>query len=403
MKNSSNFKVLSILLILALVTLGSIAAASAITNQFIQSPAIMLFIGDGMGEAQRTAGRWAAVGRDGELAMDTLPVSGWSMTNEAANIVTDSAAAATAMATGEKTFNGQLALGLTSNIVLPTILEQAQEKGWAVGLISTVQVAHATPGAFAAHVTSRESYTKIALQIYEHRINVLLAGGEDDFLPEAEAGCYPAMGHRNDERNLITEAQAAGYTYICDATGLAAIDLENTSYLLGLFADDGMLGSYEPTLEEMTAAAIAILSQDPDGFFLMVEGGQIDWAAHSQDAENTIEDVIGFDNAVALGIDYALENENTLVIVTADHETGGMSVDLESSGRFNEDGPFFTPNGTPFYVNWTSVDHTGVNVPTTAQGKFSDQLAGISENTQIYEVMRQFLGWEEPPAAENSD
>ncbi len=389
---NATLQVAAIILLLLLVIQGSAIAASELQNTFRQPAAIILFIGDGMGDAHRMAGRWASVGLDGRLAMDNLPNSGWSMTNDAANTVTDSAAAATALATGEKTWSGRISIGITLES-LPTILEQAQEKDWSVGLVSTVQMVHATPAAFAAHVMSRSSYSEIALQMVENKVNVLLAGGEDDFLPNTETGCFPGNGHRSDDRNLITEAQAAGYAYVCDATALDVIDLENTPYLLGLFADDGMLRPYEPSLEQMTTAALAILSQDPDGFFLMVEGGQIDWAAHAQEAENVIDDVIGFDAAVTLGLDYAEENENTLIIVTTDHETGGMSVDLESSDRLNEDGPFYTPDGTPFYVNWISTDHTGVNVPTTAQGQFSDQLSGTYENTYIYEVMRQFLGW----------
>jgi len=388
---NATLQVAAIILILLLVIQGSAIAASALQNSLHQPAAIILFIGDGMGDAHRTAGRWASVGQNGHLGMDSLPNSGWSMTNDAADTVTDSAAAATALATGEKTWSGRISIGIDLE-PLQTILEQAQEKGWSVGLVSTVQMAHATPAAFAAHVMSRNSYSEIALQMVENKVNVLLAGGEDDFLANTITGCYPAAGHRSDERSLIAEAQTAGYVYVCDAAELDAVDLENTPYLLGLFADDGMLRPYEPTLEQMTAAALAILSQDPDGFFLMVEGGQIDWAAHAQEAENVIDDVIGFDAAVTLGLDYAKENQNTLIIVTADHETGGMSVDLESSGRLNEDGPFYMPDDTLFYVNWTSTDHTGANVPTTAQGKNSDQLAGAYEITHIYEVMRQFLG-----------
>ena len=356
-------------------------------------PAIILFIGDGMGEAHRTAGRWASVGQDGQLNMDSLATSGWSMTSNASGELTDSAAAATAMATGVKTFNGRLSIN-TSGESLPTILEQAQEKGWSVGLVSTTQIAHATPAAFATHVLTRSNYTEIAYQLLTQNVNVLLAGGEDDWLPDTELGCHPNLGHRPDGRNLISEAQNNGYTYVCQPLELLAVDPQNTTHLLGLFADDGMLRPFLPGLGLMTEIAIEILSQDPDGFFLMVEGGQIDWAAHANDAEHVINDILGFDAAIYKGVDYASTNPNVLLIVTADHETGGMSLSLDPTGNINEDGPFFMPDSTPFYVNWTTSGHTGVDIPTTAQGKLSDQLSGSYENTQIYEVMRQILGWQ---------
>ena len=142
----------------------------------------------------------------------------------------------------------------------------------------------------------------------------------------------------------------------------------------------------------MTQKAINILSQDPDGFFLMVEGGQVDWASHTNDAANVISDTTGLDEAIAVAQAYASTVSNTLVIVTADHETGGMSADLTSSGLPGQDGPFYMPDLTPFYVNWTAGDHTPADVPTTAQGPWSDLLAGAYENTHIHDVMRMALG-----------
>jgi alkaline phosphatase len=143
----------------------------------------------------------------------------------------------------------------------------------------------------------------------------------------------------------------------------------------------------------MTQKAIDILSQDPDGFFLMVEGGQIDWASHANDATQTISDTVGLDAAIAVGQAYAESASNTLIIVTGDHETGGMSTTLTSSGLPGEDGPFAMPEGTEFYVNWTTGSHTNADVPTTAQGPGSDMLTGTYQNTHIHDVMRQTLNW----------
>jgi alkaline phosphatase len=350
---------------------------------------VILFIGDGMGEAHRNAARWSDVGQSGALAMDRMTTLGWSQTASADNAVTDSAAAATSLATGVKTNNGMIGQDPAGN-PLTTILERAQASGMAVGLVTNVQMTHATPAAFAAHVDHRNKMTKIASQMLATSVDVLLGGGEDEFLPESITGCYPEPGERTDGRNLITEAQNAGYTYVCDAASLAALDPASTSKLLGLFADEGMTRPYSPSLEEMTQKAIDILSQDPDGFFLMVEGGQIDWASHINDAANVISDTVGFDQAVALGKDYAASADDVLIIVTADHETGGMSVDLASGDQ----GPFFMPEGTAFYVSWSTDYHTAADVPTAAQGPWSDLLAGTHENTYIHEVMRRALGLE---------
>ncbi|HEY63103.1 MAG TPA: alkaline phosphatase [Caldilineae bacterium] len=362
-----------------------------LTNQITtgkHARAIILFIGDGMGEAQRTAGRWAAVGRDGMLAMDAMPFSGWSCTASANSAVTDSAAAATALATGVKTNNGMIAVDPAGR-PLTTILERAQTRGKAVGLVTTTQVTHATPAAFAAHVRSRKEMLEIARQMIAAGVDVLLGGGEDEFLPTTMSGCYPQPGERSDGRNLIAEAVAVGYTYVCDADALAAVDPTSTSRLLGLFADEGMVRPFSPSLAEMTRKAIEILSQDPDGFFLMVEGGQIDWASHANDAANAIADVIGLDEAVSVALAHAATAPDTLIIVTADHETGGMRVDLVAG----EQGPFYMPDGTPFYVSWTTGGHTSVDVPTTAQGPWADLLAGTYENTYIHDVMLRGLNW----------
>lgn len=354
--------------------------------------AMILFIGDGMGNEHRKAGRWASLGQSGQLAMDDLPYHGWLQTASADNPITDSAASATAMATGLKTDNGHISVD-PDEAILETILEIAETCGMATGLVTTVQISHATPGAFAAHVPDRNMYTEIALQMIESGVDVLLGGGEDEFLPTAESGCYPEAGERGDGRNLVSEAQSAGFVYVCDLAGLTAVNPLTTDRLLGLFADEGMVRPFSPSLEVMTGSAIEILQRDPDGFFLMVEGGQIDWAAHANDGANVIGDVIGFDEAVSVGLDYAALQPDTLVIVTADHETGGMATSLTSSGDPEEDGPFFMPDSTPFYLNWTTTGHTAADVPVTASGPWSSMLLGTQQNTQVFFTVRKALDW----------
>ncbi|MCH7662760.1 MAG: alkaline phosphatase [Chloroflexi bacterium] len=356
---------------------------------------IILFIGDGMGLTQRTAGRWVMVGQDGLLKMDQMQVAGWAQTRAFQNPVTDSAAAGTALASGVKTRNGRIGVDPDGQAVT-TILEQAQQRGWATGLVTTTMIAHATPAAFAAHVSERSNMTEIASQMLALQVDVLLGGGEHDWLPSGATGCHPGFGTRDDGRDLVDEAQAVGYTYVCEVEELLAVDTASTTRLLGLFAGEGFGRPFSPTLAEMTQVAIAILSQDEDGFFLMVEGGQIDWAGHDNDPEGVFGSMAGFDAAVAVGQAYLQTEVNKLMIVTADHETGGMSIYFESTGSFREDGPFEMPDGTLFYVTWGTRDHTGVDVPVSASGPWAYLLAGHYSNTYIYEVMWAAMTGEAP-------
>ena len=357
--------------------------------------AIILFIGDGMGEKQRLAANYLAYGMEGSLVMNAMPVQGSQETSAVDREVTDSAAAGTAMATGYKTNYRVLGMDADYNAV-PTILEQAKAKGWAVGLVTTVQMAHATPASFAAHTEHRDNTHTIALQMAELGIDVLIGGGEDDFIPSSETGCHHELGHRWDARNLIAEAVAEGYSYVCTADEFFALDASRTDKLIALMDDNELSIPYSPTLAEMTQMAIDILSKDPDGFFLMVEGGQIDWEGHDNSALDTMQLTVGLDAAVTTAQVYALGQENTLIVVTADHETGGMSVGFEEPSSFRVDGPFNMPDGTEFWVDWSTGSHTGVNVPVSAQGPWSELLYGEYSNTWIYQVMLAALRGELP-------
>lgn len=339
-----------------------------------------------MGPEQRKAAQWYSVGLVGKLNMDGLDYVGASITSSANRVITDSAAAGTAISTGIKTNNGVIAMDASLNI-LQTILEFAQLKGMSTGLVTTTQLSHATPATFASHVDSRGMMTEIALQMLNHNVNVLFGGGENYYLPDTETGNYPATGKRTDARNLINEAVSSGYTYVYDRESFLTINPDINNRVLGIFSDEGMMRPFSPSLEEMTQTAIDILKNNSKGFFLMVEGGQIDWAGHANDALNNMLDTLGFDAAVNIGISYLNENSNTLLIVTADHETGGMSSSLTSSTATNEDGPYYMPDMTPFYINWSTTGHTSVNVPVTSSGPLADTLVGTYENTYIYDIM----------------
>lgn len=368
---------------------------------------VILLIGDGMGPAHRTAARLYSVGRDGKLAMDTLPATGVARTWSTEAIVTDSAAAATALASGVKTYNAAIGVGPDKQPV-PTILEMAQAAGKSVGLVTNVWISHATPAAFAAHNPERDDYLGITLDMFNHDVDVLLGGGEDYFLPVGTPGCYPDDGDRTDSRNLIDEAIAKGYEHACNATDFAAVDPAATDKLLGTFSDYNMPRPYAPSLAEMTEKALAVLGKNSDGFFLMVEGGQIDQAAHVDDATNTMDDVLTFDDAVKAALSYQAAHPDTLVIVTADHATGGVTVEdtpqdgacpspkqsdpRECETSLYEDGPFSESGGDSFWIDWSTNVHTADDVEVGAIGPGASSLVGEYENTHIFEAMRDALG-----------
>jgi alkaline phosphatase len=368
---------------------------------------VILLIGDGMGSAHKTAARLYSVGRGGELAMDRLPETGMARTWSTEGVVRDSAAAGTALATGVKTYNKAIAVDPDGKPV-PTILEKAQDAGKSVGLVTNVWLSHATPASFAAHDPNRDDYLGITLDMFNHNADVLLGGGEDYFLPVGTAGCYPDDGDRTDNRDLIEEAVAKGYRHVCNEAELESVDPGTTDKLLGTFADYNMPRPYTPSLAEMTEKAIAILDKNSLGFFLMVEGGQIDQAAHVNDAIDTLDDTVGFDKAVEAALVFQAEHPDTLVIVTADHATGGLTIEdspqdvacpepkqddpRECKTALHEDGPFAESGGASFWIDWTTSSHTGDDVPVMAIGPGAASLVGGYENTHIFQAMCEALG-----------
>lgn len=351
-----------------------------------QATNIILFVGDGMGLAHLTGARLLAEGPSGSLNMDRMPVTGFARTSSSDSLITDSAAAATAIASGVKTYNKAIGVDAAGNSV-PTILELAQAMGKATGLVTNTQMAHATPAAFASHVVDRSMMPEIAQQLLDRQVDVLLGGGENDWLPSGQIGCYPEQGERTDGVNLIELATSQGYTYLCSAEQLDRLESSGTTRLLGLFGDEGMIRPHQPSLADMTGRAIEILRRNPDGFFLMVEAGQIDWASEGNDAANTLGDMIDLDVAVAVGREFAARDRRTLVIVTGDHESGGLSLLRPGSA----DSIFTTPDGTDFGVGWGNTSHTPVDVPVLAEGPHAWKLNGSYQNTHIYEVMAEAI------------
>jgi alkaline phosphatase len=285
---------------------------------------VIVLIGDGFGPAHVTLARDVA-GRP--LALDSI-LAGAASTSSTDSRVTDSGAAATALATGVRTYSHAIGVDAGKR-PRRSLLEAAEARGMATGLVATSRITHATPAAFAAHVASRDDEDAIAGQMLAQRIEVLFGGGARHFLPEGSGG------RRRDGRDLLAEARRAGITVVTDRAGLAAA---GAGPLLGLFASSHMSyaldrdAAREPSLPEMTRAALDRLKGDPDGFFLMVEGSRIDHAAHDHDAAATASEAIEFDRAVAVAVAFARADRRTLVVATADHETGGLSLGREVDG-----------------------------------------------------------------------
>ena len=384
---------------------------------------VILLIGDGMGQAHRFAGQLLAAGRDGRLAMDRLPHLGQmgTMSADPTTFVTDSAAAATAIATGVKTHNGSVAIDPQGR-ERTTILELAKASGRSAGLVSTCQITDATPAAFAAHVPHRADQSEVARQYIERaEVDVILGGGAAHWLPYGAplppplqlGGPWRGIGSNGD---LIARARSLGYEFIADASGLhRSLDRrhqEAGGSLLGLFAvqeffkqaEEGWGAVYDPpvSLADLTTAAIDILSRNPHGFFLLVEESAIDRMAHRNNAPLTLKGVLELDRAVQVALAFADETPDTLVVVTADHECGGLAVagsedqpyPYEPGGGLldtllaGEDGPFPVVGADyGFVLGWATTGHTAASVPVSARGPGSQLLTGSFENTDLFHAM----------------
>ena len=291
-----------------------------------QAKNIILMIGDGMGPAHvQTTWLYTTKQLSKNLVMTEIMDKGqtaYLINDTADSTVTESAAAAVQMATGVKALARAIGIGPDGK-VLKTILEMAKEKGKATGLVTTSGITDATPAAFVAHVEHRSKEDVIAEQLIKSNVNILFGGRKDFFIPETE------KGKRKDGRNLLMEAGQNGYIIVETAEEMKKAQGEK---ILGLFNKENMLfeidrkESLEPSLAEMTAKAIEVLQRNKEGFFLMVEAGRIDHAAHHHDISAVISDTLAFDEAIKVAYDFQKNCPDTLLIVTADHETGGLAV-----------------------------------------------------------------------------
>lgn len=323
---------------------------------------IILLIGDGMGVSQVFAGLTA---NRGHLFLENCKYIGFSKTQSADNYITDSAAGGTALSTGVKTYNGAIGVGVDGNPV-KTILEEASENGLATGLVSTSAITHATPASFISHQAQRSSYEDIAADFMKTDIDVFIGGGLEHFTK------------RKDGRDLTDELKGKGYKV---ETDLKKIKKIKKGKLAGFTADvhNGRMAERGDMLPVATETALNILDNNKKGFFLMVEGSQIDWGGHAGSTIYVTEDMLDFDQVIGKALEFAAKDKETLIIVTADHETGGMAITGGDMQKGVVKAAF--PTGS----------HTAVMVPVFSYGPGAEEFIGIMENTDIHAKMKKLL------------
>jgi len=305
---------------------------------------VILLIPDGMSVDGVALARWYQGGAP--LAMDAL-ACGLVRTYSADAPIADSAPAATAMASGYKSHTGYI--GVLPDVAdmpgqrpilkgeeqrpVATVLEAARLAGKTTGLIATSEIMHATPAAFASHDPSRKNYDALSEQMLHNRIDVLFGGGRKFFQPPA----------RKDGEDLLAEARKMGYALVATPAELAAFKPAAVQKVIGLFAPEALAYDFdrdpakEPSLAEMTRKALEILSRDPDGFFLMVEGSKVDWAAHANDPVGIVSDILAFDAAVAEALTFAEKDGRTAVIAVSDHGNSGLTIgDRSTSSTYDK-------------------------------------------------------------------
>lgn len=349
-----------LIFILLLMLLVSSVYAAAPRN-------IILIIGDGMGIGAVTAARCAGPGQNGKLTLDTMPYTGFSITHPLGCLVTDSAAGGTALATGNKTSNGTVAM-LPDGTRLHTILEAARDMGKSTGLITSDPVTGATPAAFATHVPDRGKVEDIAAQMIASRVTLLMGGGRKQFQLNTEK-----QHGRTDGRDLIADAKKRGYEVVFTPEEMKTSKADK---LIGLFTEEDMdYENIQPSLADMSAKGIDILNRNSKGFFLMIESAGIDHNEHANNAAVAVKNVLFLDEALQKALDFAKTNGDTLIVVTADHETGGFAVQDQ-----NKDNPKFA-------AQWTTGGHTANMVPIFAFGPGAELFTGVHQNTDLPKIM----------------
>lgn len=325
---------------------------------------VIFMIGDGMGINQVYA---ALTANGGSLNIEQCPVTGFSKSYSASHYITDSAAGGTALATGTKTRNNMVGMAPDSVTPLYSSLYYAEQAGKATGIVVTCPLTHATPADFYAHQIARNMYEDIALDLLQANIDVMIGGGRRN------------LENRSDKQNLSEQFAARGYDVVYTEEDLQK---STNTKILAPLADVDMpiaskRGNYLPDAVEK---AINTLAQDTNGFFLMVEGSQIDYQCHNNNADEMIQEMLDFDRAIGRALDFARKDGNTLIVITADHETGALSI---------IDGDFATGR---VECKFNKPNHSGVPVPVFAFGPCAEKFTGMQQNTAFRNKLLEALG-----------
>ncbi|PTB93628.1 alkaline phosphatase [Marivirga lumbricoides] len=371
MKNNSILIVIAIALFQMSCSSNAKKEATKPTDE--QEPlSVILMIGDGMGIAQVSTAFYFG---DKAPNFKRFEVIGLHNSTSTSHKITDSASGATAFSIGEKTY--KRAIGVAQDTVAKeTILERLQKQGYQTGLISLTTITHATPASFYAHVKDRDMHEQIAEQLSSANIDFLAGGGKKYF------------NQRTDGNNLFDELTRNNYNLDTLALSTAIGDKRNAF----IIAEEGLPSKIEGRddfLKKASLKALDYFDENKKPFFLMIEGSYIDWGGHAEDADMVIEEVRDFDETIGAVMDYVETHPNTLLIVTADHETGGMSV-----GKFYEEDSITgekkeIPEKVALYFN--TDQHSGELIPVMAKGKGAQNFQGIYENNEIYHKILKAL------------
>lgn len=437
-------------LLFALLLAGCSDAGGPATTRGRAPRAVVLLVGDGLGFSQIALTRYATQGRAGRLSFESMPVTGLVSIWSASNFVTDSGAAATAFSAGVKTDNRFLGLDPERRSVR-TLGEAAKAAGWRIGYVTNTRITHATPACFYAHHDDRYDEEAVAAQLLAADIDLAVGGGLAYFLPLA------AGGARRDGRDLVATARERGVQVLERGDALA---WNGEGRLLGLLANSHLTydlddRNYPPERRDPTLAGLARLALEGLGegdrpFFLMLEGGRIDHAGHEFDAAGIVAETARFDEAVRTVLEWAGEHPDTLVLVTADHATGGLAINdhadwpalarrtasvgwlaaqirnagateallaartgvadwtadeiaavrsagdsYEASRRLGR--MLALRDGFTWSARVTDDDthgHTGEDVPIYASGPGAERFGGSLDNTEIARRLAALLGWQ---------
>jgi len=325
---------------------------------------VILLIGDGMGTTQV----FTMMTVQKNNTIEQFPYVGFSKTSSADNFITESSAAATALSTGRKTNNNYVSMDPETKQPLKTLVELSNAKGLSTGVVAACDITHATPAAFISHAINRNDYEGIAEGILNTQPTLFIGGGKDRF------------EKRKDNRNLSDSLRKQGFQVL-----YALADIQNTQNpkvagLLFNIHPESMINGRGEFLKPASQKAIELLGKNAKGFFLMIEASQIDWASHDNLFDALVGELKDFDHTIQAVLDYAKKDGNTLVIVTGDHETGGLTL------------PRADNNGDVLFPRFTTFDHTPVMVPVFAFGPGAENFAGVYENTEIQKKICKLLG-----------